>query len=273
MISFQLLSCRVEVEHDDPRLAEVLRYADNCAQQPFPVRRTFRYHVIGRGPFLVQEEGDFLGEWESADDVLYIIYGRAYQRALERFVLSGWVVLHGAVVGVKGSRMLLLGDKGAGKSTLSARLLFSGHRVEGDELALERDTNVVAFPRQLHLKPGFEDHVPELRSHGSGLRHTRSDLGTISALDPGRLGFDWQLEVGLIDQVVLISPNHGGETRMEPLPPFEMIQKLMSGAINWGDSPGALVAAATRLGRQGGWQLQLGDPDAGLRALETAASA
>ena len=263
----------MEVEHDDPRLAEVLRYADNRARQPFPVRRTFHYRVSGNGPFRVEEQGDFLGRWESTDDVLYMIYGRAYQRALERFVLSGWVVLHGAVVGLKGSRILLLGDKGAGKSTLATRLLFSGHRVEGDELALERDGKVVAFPRRLHLKPGFEDTVPEIGRHVSGLRRAASGLGTISALDPRSLGFDWQLEVGPIDYVVPISANHGGATRMQALTPFEVIQRLMAGAINWGDSPGALVACATRLGRRGGWELHLGDPDAALRALESVATA
>src|SRR5262249_51463388 len=152
LTSFQLLSCRVEIGYDAPGLGQTFRYLAGQADQAALVCKTFRYEVRGSSPYEIREEGDLVDRVATPDDVLYIVYSRAHARAIERFLLSGWVILHAAVARVGPRRMLVLGHKGAGKTTLALRLLYSGHAVEGDELAMERNGRVVVLPRLLHLK-------------------------------------------------------------------------------------------------------------------------
>jgi|GEM_PF-5353842 len=46
---------------------------------------------------------------------------------------------------------MLVGDKGAGKTTLSARLLFEDIEVFGDEKVLVQGSKVIPLPRKFHL--------------------------------------------------------------------------------------------------------------------------
>ncbi len=266
MITTQVLSSQVEIAFEDPRLGETLSYLVHGAKQDLPVRKQQRYEIRGRSPYEVFEEGDWLAHVDSPEDVLYVVYSRIHGRAIERFTLSGWVVYHAAVAEIAGRRMLLLGHSGAGKTTLSARLLYAGHRVEGDELALERSSQVVAVPRSLHLKPGIEDNVPELFDALPTLPHM--NVGAIRALDPSRLGFEWNITVGPIDDLIWIAPNHGGETLLQEKEPFHAIRRLVNAAPGWGEPRHLVVASATRLGGRGGQRLLLGDARAAVACLE-----
>ena len=258
-LQFQLLSCRVEVAFDDPALEATLQYMAETAEQTCAVRKTLRYAVEGSGPYAVFEEGDPLGRWESPGDVLYVIYGRVYRRVLERFMLARWVVLHAALANIKGTRTLLLGDKGAGKTTLSTRLLFDGHDVEGDETVLVRNGLALALPRRFHFKPNIERQVPELADAVADLPKTYAGPTEVSAFDPAVHGFPWKIAVGPIDRVVWITANHGGETALVPQASFPMIQFILKSAIEWGETRDLLVAVATEIAGKGGFELILGN--------------
>ena len=69
----------------------------------------------------------------------------------------GMLVLHGAAIDVGGRAVVLLGDKGAGKSTTAAALIARGHRLLTDDLvALVPDTSspmVLPGPTQMKLWP------------------------------------------------------------------------------------------------------------------------
>jgi len=269
LITFQLLSCQVEIDHEDPAIADKLDYLVNRARQPIESRQTFRYEVRGTSPYEIREGGDLVGSYGTPDDVLYVIYSRVHRRVLERFVSSGWVVFHGAIARVKNRRLLILGEKASGKSTLAMRLMFAGHQVEGDEWAMERNGEVLAFPRNLHLKPGIEVQIPEMADHLDTLPITYMGDARISALDPSLLGFDWDITVGPVDEVIWLTANHGGETSLERRPPFDAIRKIIESALGWGETPEAVVAAASRLGGAGGIELVLGDAREGARLLES----
>ena len=268
MITFQLLSCRVQIDHEDPALAATLRYLANQARQSVEVHEAFRYAVRGGSPYEIREGDDLVATVNAPDDVLYVLYSRVHQRVLERFVLSGWVVFHGVIAKVNGARLLILGAKGSGKSTLALRLMYAGHQVEGDEWAMERNGAVLAFPRNLHLKPGIEEFIPELGDYVSDLPKTFMGDVKISALDPSRLGFDWDLTVGPVDEVIWITANHGGATSLERRSPFDAIRKIIENAQGWGETRGAVVAASSRLGAAGGGELVLGNPWEGVHRLE-----
>ena len=269
-VSFQLLGSKVDILCEDPGVAETLKYIPVKARQDFPITNRLSYSVSGQGPYRIDEKDDFLDSVDSADDVLFVIYGRVHRRILERVVLSGWVVLHGALAAINGCRILLLGDKGSGKTALSARLLFSGHRVEGDEMVLVRNGQVLAFPRSFHFKPGIERHAPELVGRLEGLPKKKMGGDDLIAFDPARFGFDWSINKGPVDVVVWVTPNHGKATSISELKPFAIIQRILGSSLGWGEHRDILVAEATRLGAAGGKELILGDPESAVSTLETA---
>jgi hypothetical protein len=262
----------LDIRCDDPRVTKALNYLPVKARQDFPINNRMTYSVAGKGPYRIDESGDFLDQVETADDVLFVIYGRVHRRILDRYVLSGWVVLHGGLVMINGCRALLLGHKGSGKTTLSTSLLFSGHPVEGDEMILARNGQVLTFPRSFHFKPGIERHVPELAGRLGGLPKKKMGEDDLIAFDPTLFGFDWAITKGPIDKVVWVSPNHGKETSISALAPFAVIQRLLESSLGWGEHRDILVTEAARLGAAGGIELLLGDPKNATNALESAVS-
>lgn len=267
MIATRVLTCRAEIELEDPRLARTFEYLVHGARQELPIRKTLRYRVRGTGPYAIEEEGDALEEVATAEDALFVVYSRLHRRVIERFVLAGWVVYHGALARVSGRRLLLLGDSGVGKTTLALRLMLAGHDVEGDELALERAGEVVALPRAFHLKVGIERDVPELGETLGAL--PRMEHGDVRALDPTRLGLRWSLSRGPIDSLLWIDADHGRDTRLERRPPLRAIRRALKAAPGWGEARADVVASASRLGGRGGHRLLLGDARSAVSCLET----
>jgi len=257
--SFQVLASAVQIQYADARLESAFRYLAERARQPFDIRRTLSYEIRGSGPYEIYEEGDLHGEAANAVDVVHVVYGRVYRRVLERYTLTGWVAFHGAVASVGGRRTLILGHKGTGKTTLATRLLFSGHRVEGDEMVLVRSGQVLPLPRAFHLKPGIVRHVPELGGLLPDLPKAYTGDIEISALDPSQAGFDWAISVGPIDRVGWITPNHGKETRLEVRSSFETLRHVLECSLGWGERRDVLVATAAELVAPGGFELFLGD--------------
>lgn len=267
-IRFQILSCLVSIKYEDPGLTQTLYYMDVQARQAVEVLKTLSYTVSGYGPYAIYEESDLLDRVASGEDVLFHVYRRVYCRVLDRYVLAGWVVLHAGAVRINGYRMGLLGDKGAGKTTVMTRLLFAGHQLEGDELLLARGDQLLAVPRRLHLKPGIEKTVPELAGQLDDLPVAWSGELKISALDPTSLGFDWQIAPGTVDQWIWIAPNHGGDTKLEKLASFPMMQRILESYLGWGESKERVVNCAAGLAKSGGQQLLLGDAEAAVKKLE-----
>ncbi len=271
MTSFQLLSVRVELEVDDPNLAERLNYLPTSARQDVEVRKVMRYQVEGEGPWLVREDGDLVDVLHQVDDVLWTIYLRLHSRVLERYSLAGWSVFHGALVNIRGARLLLLGEKGVGKTTLATALLYSGYTIEGDEMVLERDSQVLAVPRRLHLKTGIESLVPEIAPLLADQPIASTVGQRVVGFDPGEAGFEWVISPHPIDGVIVLEANHDGATESQRLPIFETLRSLVESSLGWVQSPSTLVAAATRLSRYGGHRLKLGEPKDGVAHLEEVA--
>lgn len=270
--STQLLSCSVHISHQDSSLASKLEYMHCGAFQPFRVRKEMHYRVEGHGPYKIYEEGDWVGEYPWLDDVLYIIYRRVYLRLTERYMESGWVGFHGGLANINGQRLALLGDKGAGKTTLSTALLQAGYTVEADEVFLSRTGQAVALPRRFHVKPGTEKQLPTLGDCWGALPLLMNEDLPVRALDPSLLGLKWELQVGSVDTIVWITPNHGGDSQLNREGSFETLQRLIASVRYWGGSRAQVIAEASLLARCGGAELVLGTLDDSIGLLQTMTS-
>ncbi len=257
--TLQLHATLAEILYEDSALETPLNYLVEKAQQPFSVRRNLSYRVDGFGPYKVYEEGDLHCEVATALDVQHVVYGRIYRRVVERYVLTGWVAFHAALATIGTSRTLILGHKGTGKTTLATRLLYSGYKVEADEMVLVREGQALPLPRAFHLKPGIDNQVPELAEMVPTLPKAYAGELEISAFDPSAAGFSWEIALGPVDRVIWITPNHGGETRITKHPSFVAMQQVLECSLGWGEERAVVVAEASKLVSRGGYELVLGD--------------
>lgn len=247
-LSFQLLLYRVEIDVDDTETADKLRYLVNGAVQDVEPRGVLRYRVRRGPPREVYEEGTRVATVATLDDVLYVLYRSCHRRALHHLTVSGWVQLHAGLASVAGRRFLAVGAKGAGKTTLMARLLHDGHAVDGDELVLTREGVAIAFPRAFHLKAGTERVVPELAGTLATLPSTStSDGAMIRAFDPARHGFGWRIRPGTVHAVFFLDGGRADQAFLRPLTAVEAVRRLIDQALPAGEPIERRVAACARV--------------------------
>jgi len=169
--------------------------------------------------------------------------------------------LHGATVVIGGRRVLLVGHKGSGKSTLSLHLVLAGHDVEGDEHLVIRDSEVIARPRTLRVKEGSLRLIPGLPDHVWQAAYIHNwDGSTIRSISPAVGGRPWVIRPGRLDAMAFLVANHGGRSAARPIPGKEAFTRLMAEVM----LPHTGVAtAAGRLRRVAmevpAYQLLLGD--------------
>jgi HprK-related kinase A len=107
-----------------------------------------------------------------------------------------YLLLHAATVERDGKALILTGESGSGKSTMSAVLMSQGWRLLGDEFALiDPETGLAhPFPRPISLKnsgvAALEDLIelsrfgPMLKDTPKGdLRHLSPDAASIASMD------------------------------------------------------------------------------------------
>ena len=188
--------------------------------------------------------------------------------AMHRIILADLVegepgapFLHGATVMIAGRRVLLVGHKGSGKSTLSLHLVLAGHEVEGDEHLVIRDSEVVARPRTLRVKEGSLRLVSGLPDQVWEAPYIHNwDGAVIRSISPAVGGRPWVIRPGKLDAMVFLVANHGGRSAARPIPGKDAFGRLMGEVM----LPRTGVAtAAGRLRRVAmevpAYQLLLGD--------------
>jgi hypothetical protein len=214
-LAFRVLPYDVEIIGGDAiGLDEIVRdklgYLANHAEQPAVALGRLRYRVDVATP----------------DDVLYVLYQRVHRWVIDHLALAGWVHLHAALARIGDRRIVLVGPKGRGKTTLALRLLFDGFEVEGDESVFVRGADVVALPRRFHLKVGAEQIVPELAPLVDALPSTTGDGEPIRAFDPAIAGWPWRLSLGPIHAVAVLAPR-GQQARVVPASTGEVLPILL----------------------------------------------
>ncbi len=138
-------------------------------------------------------------------------------------------VIHGATTCIGERRLVVMADKGAGKTTLMLALLAAGHVVEGDEHVVIETDELVARPRTLRVKRGSLRLIPQLpQTIVDGPSYEVWDGGHIYAVSPALFGRPWVVRRGRLDAMVFVEANHGGRSVAKPISPDEAFRRLMA---------------------------------------------
>ncbi len=237
------------------------------AAHPMPATRTMSYRARRtRSGYEVREEGDVLAVVATPGDAADAIYVRVWRRVFELASLDGWSRVHAATVDVDGTRVLLVGPSGVGKTTLALRMLFDGHAVQGDESVLVKGAASIAAPRGFHVKHGTFPLVPELAAFVDALPRT----GDVCVLDPSSVGRPWALREAPVGHVVKVD-DRGSTPSCEPAPLGEALEALVGEAFMVTESKAELVARLTAVvARTRTHRLRVAGPEATIMALRRA---
>jgi hypothetical protein len=155
--------------------------------------------------------------------------------------------IHGATVVVEGRRLLLIGHKGCGKSTLALHLALNGYAVEGDEHLVVRESQVIARPRTMRIKEGSLTVVASVPDRAWTAPSVLTwDGGVIRALGPDIGGVPWCIRAGRLDAIVCLRANHGGSSVSHPMASGKAFERMMREVIL---HTGGVAAGAGRLRR------------------------
>jgi len=159
-------------------------------------------------------------------DLIYSLMGCIHRCVFN--IVDDCVRIHAGCGEYNGKRFLMVGDKGAGKTTLMTRLLFEGMHIEGDELVLIRDGKTVPFPRRFHIKKSSLNLLPQIRAITDTLPYIKKDdEPELYSFAPSNAGFGWKIENKKTDFIFYLEPARGRKTRVEKCPKYMMVQKAM----------------------------------------------
>lgn len=238
------------------------------AHHPVPALRRAHYVVTATGDgVVVAEEGDTVAVVPNPEDAADLVHVRMHRRAFELASLAGWVRVHAATVDLDGTRVLVVGPSGAGKTTLAAKLLLDGADVQGDESVLVRRGESLAVPRALHLKPGTARLLPEL----ADVLPSLPVVGDVAVLDPARVGRPIVLQVSPVHHVVLLAGPGTGAVTCAPAGGGAVLEALLTDAFPLTETKARMVSVlAGAMASARGHRLTAGSPDVMVDTLRTA---
>jgi hypothetical protein len=184
------------------------------------------------------------------------------------------VFFHAAAVGIHGRGALLVGPKGAGKSTLALALAARGHEFLGDETAcyLPADGTIIPLRRPVGIKPGpraraVDDAIARIQPRAEADGIVRMDVGALLNVAPAR---------ALPLRAVLFLEGFGPDPRLEPAAPGrDDLARLQPFSSSLVAAPRAqrVFEMARLLGAARVFRLRHGEPDATAAAVAGALEA
>jgi hypothetical protein len=253
----------------DDATAAALAGAVPLAEHPFDATRRQRYEVTRtRGGYSLAEEGEALQVATTVQEVCDAIVARSLRRAVELASLKGWVRLRGALVDLDGSRVLLVGSSGAGKTVLALRLALGGAVFQGDDSVLLREGLTLAVPCLPILRPGAEALLPEF---AGSLQPASRAYGPVTLEARAAPEAPWRLRMARIDHVVVLERS-GRHAICAPTVPARVLPHLAGALAPVTESRPAMVRAlAAMLSGTRCHTLSVGEPGETERALRLAA--
>ena len=265
----QILACEFELQTDCEEVFRSFNYIVQRADQDYPVTKRYRYSISrDEGDYLLTEDDSPLDRELSRSVILESLSRRLHQRAFEALPLHSRI--H-AASGFAGERYFILcGEKFAGKSTLSLKLLYEDIHIVGDELVLLHGSEAITFPRKMYIRYDCPDLVPAFQAVAEGLPFVSNEHDArIYAFDPLLIGRPWRIRPAPLSVIVYIEPNHGARSRLRACGKLEMAQLMLtqcnapiSSSPNWvGEITSAIDQADTYI-------LELGELDSAVIDLK-----
>jgi hypothetical protein len=219
-----------------------------------------RYQILARGSLVDQ--------YASPQAVAASLYERLTMLSLSDFPLAP--LIHAASLRRGGRRVVLVGPKGGGKTTLALRLIDEGYEIEGDENVFVTGDHVVARPRALRVKASAIEVMPSLAETLHLVPHYENGGSErIYNLDPRKAGAAfWRIERGPVEFIVLIRPNHHGYSSLHPMTPLQLAREVIAeSAFRVSDRGRAIADIAKVVGGARGFELCLGNLDQAISCL------
>ena len=221
-----------------------------------PVGRFFRIEPPG---FQATE-----GSLEAIAHALFRLKGALWRRHIKDLP-----VVHAAVAIIGGRRIVFVGDKGAGKTTLMLRLVQEGHAVHGDESLILEDEGPISYPRCLHVKETSLDILPGLSNRIRSMPSVTDWFGNVAYIcPPSFLGGEWTITPGAIDDLVFLEPNFGGSSILSSLSREDSFARLIEFSFLPETGRARAAARLRNLAVEGHcWRLQTGNLDEAVARL------
>lgn len=195
---------------------------------PSLFRKVFRPQVVffrnGRRPFkpLPRAQGYAMLEW----GMNWCIANHAHQ----------FLILHAGVIERNGRAIVMPATQGAGKSTLTAALVYNDWRLFSDELALISPSTrqVSPVPRPINLKNAsiaiIDDYI------GGGIFSRKAydtNKGTVALLQPPRDSVLRMRETAPISTMVFPRYESGADTCLRSLRPADAFKEVLDHSFNY----------------------------------------
>lgn len=196
--------------HDAPLLAvEQHNLADRAGR--FLDQETFP--LLGGGELVVERQGPGAAYYlpvplTSAE----LVHPWLAAAAVPRNLHLGRLVMHGGLTGVADRGVAVVGDRGAGKSTMMASAALAGAAVYSDDVVVVDSGRAYCGPRHVDLRPGTAEQLP-----GLAVEPAREGSRDRAVLTP----VPWSVALSAI--VVL---RWGPELSLHPIPPRERLLAL-----------------------------------------------
>ncbi|QCK87804.1 hypothetical protein E8L99_19615 [Phreatobacter aquaticus] len=263
------LTHRLTLVSPDPAMQATLGYlaCDPEVAGPEPSDSLVEVLPSGRH-WRIVEEGRADIETLGVDDTLAELHGRLFDLSLSDRPSAP--ILHAASLVRNGRRILLVGRKGAGKTTLTLRLALSGFTLESDENLFVTGAGIVARPRGCRIKESSLPWLPRIADVIEGSPFIVDYRGArIFNLDPRSAGVSWSIAEGPVDAILLLRSNHGGLTTARDIPSMALIRGLMAEiAVQKQDRVSAFASLARLASASRGFDVSLGDLDGAIALVE-----
>jgi hypothetical protein len=183
-------------------------------------------------------------------------------------------VMHAAMAVIDGCRVVFVGDKHAGKTTLMLKLIQEGCAVQGDENLIVTGGGAIATPRCLHVKESSLDVLPALSEQIRPLPFVTDWIGNVVySCPPNFTGAEWTIVEGPVDALVFLEPNFGGSSVLSPLGQERAFEQVLENAFLPTTGRARAVARLRTLALGCCcWRLQTGNLDQAIERLRRLAS-
>jgi hypothetical protein len=279
------LRCRVQVNHGAP--ADVVTFT---ASEEVDIV-DFILSLFGDRGYVEMHQG--LADWRSLglagkDQPLLAVKGnqvlvdaRESWQPLIASCAINWAMrmqpemlfFHAAAVGIDGAGVLITGDKGAGKSTLSMALAASGHSFFGDEIAAVRSRTMAleSFRRAVSVRPGPRSHQVEKLLQLKSYPTERFPDGTIRTRAQASELFPDAGAISLPLRSIFFLSGFEDKPRTQAFVPRVADLRLLTPlpCAFWGASPASpMMQVAKLLSRVNCYHLHPGQPEDTARLVE-----